>query len=357
MLNPVIAIAMLAVLPIVPGLDSQGNIYWLSGALILGGLAIGFDYSAGYMGLVNFGYAGFSGAGAYTAALLVTRLSESQPVAIAAGTAAGAVVGFAIGVLAVRFRGIYVSLVAWFVSLGLETIATNLTGLTGGPVGLSVPLLDGASGSAGQYWMILAVVGVVLLLLRWSVAGKSGLMFRAIGDNMNAARSSGVSPLRYQVTNVVVSGAVAGLFGALYGFYYAVVTPGLLDVNFMIPVLMIVVVAGSGSLVASLLVAVPFGVLEQQFGNTANSLPGLGFVIFAVLLLAIVVWYPSGVRGALSVGWRVLRAKWRHERPSALGKGVVLRPEEVDSYDVGVNDVEAADLAAPIIGVRAREER
>ena len=356
MLSPALAVGVLALLPVVPGLGTQGNIYWLSGALILGGLAIGFDYSAGYMGLVNFGYAGFSGAGAYVSGLLTTRLGVSQPFAIVVGAAGGAVVGLAIGLLAVRFRGIYVSLVAWFVSLGLETIASNLNGLTGGVVGLSVPLLSGASGSAGQYWTILAIVGAVVLLLRFSVSGRSGLMFRAIGDNVNAARSSGVSPLRYQVLNVVVSGAVAGLFGALYGFYYAVVTPGLLDVNFMIPVLMVVVIAGSGGLVASLLVAVPFGVLIQQFGNTANSLPGLGLVIFAALLLAIVVWYPSGVRGALGAGWRLLRARWRPDRAGAREARPALGDLAADRSADRVEDGAAGTaVGVPAVGASTRK--
>lgn len=306
MLTPVIAIVLLALLPLMPVAGSRGNLYWLGDALILGGLAIGFDYSAGYMGLVNFGYAGFSGSGAYVAGLLTTNLNVSQPLALVAAAVSGAVVGLGIGLLAVRFRGIYVSLVAWFVSLGLEAMVSNLSSITGGAVGLSVPLLGGTSGSAGQYWMILAIVAVVLFALRLSVSGKTGLMFRAIGDNRQAARSSGVSPLRYQVLNVVVSGAVAGLFGALYGFYYAVVTPSLLDVSFVIPILIVVVIAGSGSLVAALLVAVPFGVLTQQFGNTANSLPGLGLAIFAALLLAFVVWYPSGLRGGVGAGWRFL---------------------------------------------------
>lgn len=307
MLTPVAAIVLLALLPLIPVLGTRGNLYWLSGALILGGLAIGFDYSAGYMGLVNFGYAGFSGSGAYVAGLFAATWNMSQPLSIIAGAVAGGIVGLAIGLLAVRFRGIYVSLVAWFVSMGLEVIASNLNSITGGAVGLPVPLLGGASGSASQYWMILTIVGVVLLVLRLSVSGKTGLMFRAIGDNSQAARSSGVSPMRYQVLNVVVSGVVAGLFGAIYGFYYAVVTPDLLDVSFVIPILIIVVIAGSGSLVAALLVAVPFGVLTQQFGNTANSLPGLGLAIFAALLLAFVVWYPSGIRGGVTAGWKFLQ--------------------------------------------------
>ena len=59
------ALMLLAALPWIPPFESEGLRRWLAGAALLGGFAVAFDFTAGYINVVNFGFAAFSGAGAY----------------------------------------------------------------------------------------------------------------------------------------------------------------------------------------------------------------------------------------------------------------------------------------------------
>jgi branched-chain amino acid transport system permease protein len=292
---------------------------WLVAGLILSGWAMGFDFSAGYINVVNFGYAAFAASGGYAAGLLGSKLGINPWLNLLAGVAVAAAIGAGAGIFTLRFRGLYASVAAWFIGLALQGICTNLRSFTGGSIGLSVPTLFTGSGYMSYYYVALALVAVTFVILRLVVDSRMGLAFRALGENLDAARSSGITPVRYRLFNFTVGCAVAGLFGAFYAHFYGVLTPNLFSVSQTIPILVVVFLAGKGSLIGPALFALPFTFFNQWLSTNFTSLPGIGLLVYGAVLVIVMTLYPAGLTGALAAGWNWLAKKRR--RPSARSAG------------------------------------
>ena len=110
----VLGIVLLLVLPYIPPFNQEYLVRWLIQAAFIGALAVAFDFTAGYISIVNFGYCAIMGLGAYTSALLVLRLGLSPFLTIWLGALAAAILGFVIGLITLRLRGIFAACLAWF---------------------------------------------------------------------------------------------------------------------------------------------------------------------------------------------------------------------------------------------------
>jgi branched-chain amino acid transport system permease protein len=174
--------------------------------------SVAFDFTAGYINVVNFGFAAILGLGAYTSAILANTspVLAIQPgispwIGMFAGALVAGLVGLGLGVLTLRLRGIFAAVMAWFVGLALLGLARNLVPLTRGPLGISPDQLLDTSSNRPYFYVILVMMLVVYITLHRVVRGRYGLAFKAIGQNLEAARASGINPTRYRVFNFTLS--------------------------------------------------------------------------------------------------------------------------------------------------------
>ncbi|HEX9549617.1 MAG TPA: hypothetical protein VF971_00840, partial [Candidatus Limnocylindrales bacterium] len=139
-----IAVLVVAlVLPFIPPFTGEDYRRWLVGAAFMAAQAVAFDFTAGYINIVNFGFAAFVGLGGYTSGLLAVELGIPPVIGMVVGGAVSGFVGLVTGALTLRLRGIYAAVMAWFVGLALMGIVRNVPELTRGSLGLAVPsLLD-----------------------------------------------------------------------------------------------------------------------------------------------------------------------------------------------------------------------
>ncbi|MEJ2305793.1 MAG: hypothetical protein P8Y14_30085, partial [Anaerolineales bacterium] len=112
-------IVLLAIIPFVPPFNREDLLRWLIGATLIAAQAIAFDFTTGYINVVNFGFAAFLGVGAYTSALLAVQLGVSPWIGMFLGAIPAAILGFFTGILTLRLRGIFAALMSWFVGLAL----------------------------------------------------------------------------------------------------------------------------------------------------------------------------------------------------------------------------------------------
>ncbi|HXG41064.1 MAG TPA: branched-chain amino acid ABC transporter permease, partial [Candidatus Limnocylindrales bacterium] len=301
---------VLAVLPLVPPFDREDILRWLVGAALAGAQAVAFDFTAGYINVVNFGFAAFVGLGGYASTLLAIHLGLSPWLGMVVGAGAAGLVGFLTGALTLRLRGIFAAVMAWFVGLALLGLARNLTEITRGPLGLISPSLFETADNRPYYYTILAMLLVTFVALSAVVRSHIGLAFRAIGQNVEAARASGVDPTRYRVLNFTLSCAFAGWLGGFYAHYYGILTPDVMATSHTVEILAIAYIGGRGSLWGGLLVAFPliFGV---EWARTSfPDLPGLHLILYGLLLILVMIYYPGGVAGlARRVGERLARRR------------------------------------------------
>jgi branched-chain amino acid transport system permease protein len=216
--------------------------------------------------------------------------------------------GLLLGMLTLRLRGIYAAIMAWFVGIALMGLVRNLTGLTRGPLGLHPPSLLETTSNRPYFYIILVMMLAIYIILKLVTRSHYGLAFRAIGQNIEAARASGINPTKYRVFNFTLSAFFAGLLGGFYAHYFGSLTPQtVMHTSKTVEVLAIAYIGGRGSLWGGLAVAFPFVFFIEFLRSNLTQLPGLHLVIYGVLMILMMIYYPGGVAGIYY--WGVARLK------------------------------------------------
>jgi branched-chain amino acid transport system permease protein len=290
----VLLLIVLVVIPFVPPFNQEHLLRWLIGAALIAAQAIAFDFTTGYISVVNFAFAAFLGTGAYTSALLSIHFGISPWIGIFAGALVSGVIGLFTGILTLRLRGIYVALMSWFLGLSLLGLARNLVDITRGPLGLSTPTFLETASNRPYFYIVLVMMLVTYFVLRYITKSRVGLAFKAIGQNIDAARASGVNPTFYRVLNFTISCAFAGWLGGFYAHYYGILTPQIMLTAKTVEVLAIAYVGGRGSIWGGAFIAFPFIFLFESLRSRLSELPGLHLIIYGLLLILVMIFYPGG---------------------------------------------------------------
>jgi len=306
-----LAVVVFAVLlPLIPPFSDQAYQRWLIGAAFMAAMAVAFDFTAGYINIVNFGFAAFVGVGAYTSGLLAANLGISPWIGMFVGAVAAGFVGLLTGMLTLRLRGIYAAVMTWFVGLALLGLARNLTEITRGSLGLNVPLLLETSDNLPYYYVILGMLLVTITVLTIVIRSDIGLAFRAIGQNLQAARASGINPTRFLVVNFTLSCAFAGWLGGFYAHYYGILTPDIMLTSHTVEVLAVAYIGGRGSLWGPAIIAFPLTIAVEILRTQFANLPGLHLVLYGLLLIIVMIFAPGGFAGGVRKLGARLEARW-----------------------------------------------
>jgi len=304
-----IALVVLFVLPLIPPFNDEYLIRWLISAALIAALAVGFDFTAGFINIVNFGYAAIMGLGGYTSAILAERLGLNPWLGMIAGGLLAAFLGFVIGVITLRSRGIFAAVLAWFVGLALMGLATKMIWLTRGPLGMRVDRLFETQSNVPYYYLCLMMMIIVYIVCKWCTRTKMGLAFRAIGQNMEAARTSGINPVFYRLINFTLSSALAGWLGGFYAHYYGILTPDVMHTSKTVEILAVAYIGGRGSLWGGAAVAFPFIFAMELVRSSLTNLPGLNLLLYGLLLILVMIYYPGGFAGFFNTAFRKTKNK------------------------------------------------
>jgi branched-chain amino acid transport system permease protein len=265
-------------------------------SLFFGAQAMVFDFTAGFIGIVNFGFAAFLGLGAYVSALSAIRLGLNPWLTMWMGACVAGIVGWLTAILTLRLSGIFATVMSWFVGLTLLSLATALVPLTRGSLGLSVPALLDSAERRPFLFALLPLAVLIYAVLRAVTRSRLGLAFRAIRDNVEAARASGINPSRCRSLNFTISCFFAGLLGGFYGHFVGVLTPEIMATSHTVEVLALAYIGGRGSLwgglAAAFLVIPIFEFLKPLFE--------IRLVIYGLLLIAVMIYAPDGLAGRLA---------------------------------------------------------
>jgi branched-chain amino acid transport system permease protein len=262
------------------------SMYWqrvISYVCIYALLAISFDLLAHYVGLVSLGGAFFIGIGGYLTALLSTSLGLPLLLTIPLSTLVGAMICTLLLLPCLPLRGVYFAIVTLMYPLLLKRIieALNILGGTEGILGVG----SFANRWVEQYFVILMVL-LSLFGMRRLVTLDMGLVFRAIKDNDQAVRASGISITFYKAMAVFIASLLGCLGGASLSHIYMWAGMSLFELDFSILPIAATVIGGSGTLVGPVLgcfILVPISELLREIGTLRiafYSLILVGFVVF-----------------------------------------------------------------------------
>ncbi|MBF0468635.1 MAG: branched-chain amino acid ABC transporter permease [Desulfamplus sp.] len=289
-----VGVILLLALPFIPPFNQEYLLRWLIYAAFIAAMSVGFDFTSGYINIVNFGYAAVMGYGGYTTSILAINLGLTPWIGILLGGVNAAVLGLAIGMTSLRLRGIFAACLSWFFGLALMGLATKMVWLTRGPLGLRVPRLFETESNLPFYYTIVILLLATYLICTSVVRSNMGLAFKAIGQNMDAARTSGINPVFYRVFNFTLSCALAGVLGGFYAHFYGILTPDIMQTSKTVEVLAVAYIGGRGSLWGGAVIAFPFIFIMEIVRSTLSNLPGLNLIIYALLLILVMIYYPGG---------------------------------------------------------------
>ncbi|MEN8751699.1 MAG: branched-chain amino acid ABC transporter permease [Desulfobacterales bacterium] len=281
----VLIVGLLALPLVMPGM------YWqrvVSIVCIYALLALSFDFLAHFVGLVSLGGAFFVGTGSYLTAILNTKLGLSPLVTIPAATLIGGALCTLMLLPCLPLRGVYFAIVTLMYPLFLARVieALDILGGTDGIMGIdSFP-----SAWLEQYFVIIMLL-LFLFAVRRLVNTDLGLVLRAVKDNDQAVRASGMDVTRYRALAVFVASAIGCLAGACLVHIYMWAGISTFALDFSVLPIAATVIGGSGTLVGPLLgclILVPVSELLRDFGT-------LRIVFYSLILLAFIVFRSEGL--------------------------------------------------------------
>lgn len=326
LLAAALAAAVLAGLIVAPLSLGRYGLYVLSLWAVMSIAAIGLNLTLGYAGQVSLAQGAFVGVGAYAAAILTTH-GYPLAVAMVAALALSFVIGWLLGYPALRVQHHYLA----FVTLAFSTLAflvfRNEEWLTGGIYGISGvprPSLFGLSAAKPLpfYYLCLFALGVVTIAFWGLVRSPWGRAFMALRENPLRAASLGVDTRRYTLMAFAIGSALGGLAGSFYAPLTQFVDPTPFTLAMSLNLLMMVIVGGSGFFFGPYVGAM-VAVLLPEWLRFAE---GYYLILYAILVMLLLVYSPSGAVGILDRYLRRRDAKIASALRAAAGVGL---PDEV----------------------------
>jgi branched-chain amino acid transport system permease protein len=279
-------------------------------------LAQSWNLLGGFAGYLFLGTSGFIGVGAYTVGIIMVRVGWSfWPALLVAGLVC-ALLAVLVGIPILRLRTGYFAVGTLGLSFILRELANNLTSLTGGGMGLSMPILNlGIDGlNRYFYFVMVGLAGLGTLLSLLVSRSRLGYGLRAIKEDEEAAGSLGIHTTLYKVIAFTLGSMLAGLAGGAYGFWLTFLEPGSMFDSFItINVIAMVLLGGGGTVFGPVIGAVAVTFLSEMVWNRfLNFHQG----VLGILLITVVILVPRGFVDAVTEDGRPLapRALWNKLR-------------------------------------------
>jgi branched-chain amino acid transport system permease protein len=297
-------------------------------------LVASFDLLLGYTGIVSFAHTMFFGIGAYGIAIASTRMGgtwSALALGIGAALAISFVLSLVIGLFSLRVRAIFFAMITLAVASAFQTLASQLSDITGGEDGLTfkLPALLSPSfefmeepflgvmldGRLLCYYLLFVVAVVLVLALLRIVNSPFGRVLQAIRENEFRAEAIGYRVVVYRTTSSILSALFATMAGAMLAIWLRYNGPDTsLSFEIMLDVLLIVVIGGMGTVYGAAIGSVMFVVAQSylqdllKLGSEATAgLPMLSALLspdrwllwLGLLFVLSVYYFPTGVVGRL----------------------------------------------------------
>lgn len=264
-------------------------------------VAQGTNVIQGYTGYVSIAQGGFMGIGAYSSALLSLDAGFPVWIAMLVAPLATAVAAIVAGYPSLRVKGHYFAIVTLAMNMVIFIVLVNWIPVTGGEAGTSgIPAPEPISiggleisfeRRVNYYYLVLAALALVMLLVTAVVRSRVGLVLQAIRQNETFAEAAGVACWRYKLFSFVFSASLAGFAGALYAHYLSFISPAPFSVDHSLNAILAVILGGSGTLAGPLVGAALTTALPEML-RIAET---FRLIIYGVGLVLVVIFLPRGL--------------------------------------------------------------
>jgi branched-chain amino acid transport system permease protein len=319
-----VLVTVFAVLPflniMIPGVFpgpsyTPGTLQLLALCLIYASLALSYHLIFGTAGLLSFGHALYFAIGAYGLGILLQQTDFGLLPSIGLAIAGAIVIATIVGAVSLRVSGISFAMVTLaFAQAGSVLIRRNPQ-VTGGEEGLRLNIeyvpsfLVGVMNTRNLYWIALALLVIVFLIVTWFERSRAGHVVVATRENELRVRVIGIRPFVVKHLTFVIGTTIAAIVGMLYLLLQSGAAPRVSSADFTVVILLIVVLGGVGSRWGAVVGAIVYTILDQRLTALAGSefIQGLPAVlriplseplfILGTLFILVVMFLPGGIAG------------------------------------------------------------
>jgi branched-chain amino acid transport system permease protein len=266
-------------------------------------LAVAWNILGGYTGYMNLGVSAFLALGAYAGVALNNLYPQLPlPVLMVAGGAVSGLIGYGMGYLTMRLKGIYFAISTLALGIVAQTLITNWS-YVGGAHGVYAitPRNIPGFGSYIEYMFLLMLVLVVVVIIaaRTIEHSRVGDGFAAVRDDEVAAEATGVPTLRLKLVATTLSGAFMGMAGAPFPYYVTFLEPSsAFSLSFAVNAIAMSMIGGTASWLGPFIGAVLLATVQQIATVTIAS--EISLLIVGMILIGFVVLAPKGIIGLVA---------------------------------------------------------
>jgi branched-chain amino acid transport system permease protein len=273
--------------------------------LLFSFIGVAWNLMGGYAKQLSLGHAAFFGLGAYTSTIMQVDFGISPWIGMVAGGVVAAIASLPIGWLCFRLRGPYFTIATIATAQALMLIFLKFRDLAWGAEGTTIPNLGSAplmlqfETKASYYYVVLGLLAVGLFIT-WKIEKSwMGYYLVAIGEDEDAAQAIGVNAPRIKRDIYMISAFLTALAGTFYTQYIYFIDPATaFSFNISIEAALVSIVGGIGTLwgpvIGTVLLETTSALLQSWLGSSTG---GIQLTVYALILMAIILWRPTGLMG------------------------------------------------------------
>ncbi|MGD0110066.1 MAG: branched-chain amino acid ABC transporter permease [Rhodopila sp.] len=316
----IVAILVLLAVIVPVTLFTDYHLFQITMVVVYAIAILGLSLLTGFNGQISLGHGAFYAIGAYTSAILMSATAVPYWATLPISAVVCAVVGFLLGLPALRLGGLYLALTTFALAVAIPQILKYkaFEDWTGGVQGLVIDKPDAPFGlalSPDQWLYIFTVaVAVVLYVIAWNIVrGRMGRAMMAIRDHAMAAEAMGINLAMVKTRAFALSAMYTGLAGSLGAIAVQFVAPDSFGVFVSIFLFVGLIVGGVSSIGGTLIGAAFIEFVPNLADKVSKAAPG---AVYGVILIAVIFLMPAGAGGFLHAIWRRFFAARAGEPPA-----------------------------------------
>ena len=272
--------------------------YWLrvlTQTFMFAAIATGSNIIIGYTGYPAFGNIAFFGVGAYVTGVLMTKFEISFLATLPFCALSGFIIAVLLGIPLLRLKGHYFAIATIGVMEAIREIVDNMTDITGGGMGLTLPIMAGEPAYIYKFFyytiMLIMLFSIAVAFIIWR--SKFGYALRAIRIDEDAASVMGINTTVYKTLAWALSAALVGIVGGAYAYWLTYIDPHTVFVTtYSVKMFAMILLGGATTVLGPMIGAFILELISEIVWSKFIEIHGM---ILGALIVFIVLFIPKGL--------------------------------------------------------------
>lgn len=272
--------------------------YWLrvlTQTFLFAAIATGSNIIIGYTGYPAFGNIAFFGVGAYVTGVLMTKYEMGFLATLPFCALSGIILASILGIPILRLKGHYFAIATVGIMETIRELVDNMTDLTGGGLGLTLPIMQGEPEFIYKYFYFAMLICLVFALLISFVVSKIklGYALKAIRVDEDAASVMGINTPLYKTAAWAVSAAIVGVCGGIYAYWLSYIDPHTVFVGtYSVKMFAMILLGGGTTVIGPMLGAFILELISEVVWSKFIAIHGM---VLGLLIIFIILFLPKGL--------------------------------------------------------------